>query len=57
MNPAARLGLYAAGLVLAFGVAYGVAGAVVPDSVVTNWLEQSSTHDQNSGDHGTGGHQ
>ncbi|QYM76806.1 heavy-metal-associated domain-containing protein [Leucobacter luti] len=42
MNTGARLGLYGAGLVVAFGGAFGIAGALVPDSVVTNWTEQAN---------------
>lgn len=41
MNTAARLGLYGAGLVMAFGAAFGVAGAVVPESAVSGWTEES----------------
>ena len=41
MNTGTRLGLYGAGLVVAFGGAFGVAGAVVPDSAVTEWAEES----------------
>ena len=41
MNTGARLGLYGAGLVVAFGGAFGVAGAVVPENAVTEWTEKS----------------
>ena len=46
MNAAGRLGLYGAGLVIAFGAAYAVAGAVIPDSTVAAW-NQSSHAEQN----------
>ncbi|MGI6879425.1 DUF1541 domain-containing protein [Microbacterium sp. gxy059] len=42
MNAAGRLALYGAGLVAAFGAAYGLAGVVVPDGVVTSWQERSA---------------
>lgn len=48
MNPAAKLAVYGAGLVVAFGGAYGIAGAVVPDSTVAQWNAQA--------DEGHGGH-
>ncbi len=38
MNAPARLAIYAAGLVVAFGSAFAIAGAVVPDSFVTEWM-------------------
>mgnify|MGYP001332756432 CR=1 FL=1 len=37
MNAAGRLSLYGAGVVVAFGGAFGIAAAVVPDSAVANW--------------------
>ena len=37
MNAAGRLGLYAAGVAVAFGGAFLTADAVVPDSVVADW--------------------
>lgn len=43
MNAGARLAAYGAGLVVAFSGAYGIAGAVVPDSVVARWTEQAET--------------
>lgn len=43
MNTGTRLGLYGAGLLVAFGGAFGVAGAVVPDSAVNGWTENSRT--------------
>lgn len=45
MQTGARLGLYAAGLVVAFGGAYAVAEAVVPDSVVRDWSTESAMDD------------
>ncbi|MGC5025153.1 heavy-metal-associated domain-containing protein [Tsukamurella sp. DT100] len=48
MNPAAKLAVYGAGLVIAFGGAYGIAGAVVPDGTVAQWNAQA--------DQGHGGH-
>lgn len=48
MNTASRLALYGVGLVAIFVASYAVAGAVVPDSVVEKWNEQSITHDKPS---------
>lgn len=50
MNTGARLGLYGLGLVVAFGGAFAVAGAAVPESLVAGWQDQadSSAH---GGDH------
>ncbi len=45
MNAASRLALYGVGLVAIFVASYAVAGAVIPESVVENWKEQSVTHD------------
>jgi hypothetical protein len=42
MNTAGRLGLYAAGVAVAFGAAFAIAGAVVPESAVTDWKKESS---------------
>lgn len=52
MNAGGRLALYGAGLVVAFGVAFVAAGAVVPDSVVTAWSEERdmNTHGENGED-------
>lgn len=45
MNAPVRLGAYGLGVLLAFGVAYAVAGRVVPDDVVDRWEQRSrSTH-------------
>ncbi|REF29577.1 hypothetical protein [Calidifontibacter indicus] len=41
MNAGARIGLYLAALVLVFGAAFGIARAVVPQSVVTDWQQRS----------------
>lgn len=52
MNAGGRLALYGAGLVMAFGAAFGIAGAVIPDSFVTSWLERSDldAHGDTHGD-------
>lgn len=50
MRAPARLGLYAGALVVAFGAAYGVGGALVPSETVENW-STPATHD---GGHGEG---
>lgn len=42
MNAAGRLSLYGAGVVVAFGAAFGIAAAVVPDSAVANWTAAAS---------------
>lgn len=42
MNAAGRLGLFAVAVAVAFGASYGIAAAVVPDSVVTDWTERGS---------------
>ncbi|MET9328814.1 heavy-metal-associated domain-containing protein [Tsukamurella sp. NPDC003166] len=54
MSPAARLAVYGAGLVVAFGAAYGLAGAVVPDSVVAQFTERSDQV-QDHANHGGAG--
>lgn len=52
MKAGARLALYGAGLVVAFGGAFVAAGAIIPDSFVAAWAEDSAT-----GGHGEeGGH-
>ncbi|MFT4231461.1 MAG: hypothetical protein QM606_01605 [Leucobacter sp.] len=38
-----RLALYGAGLIAAFGAAFGIAHAVVPDGVVTAWTERGDS--------------
>ena len=50
MNAPSRLALYGVGLVAIFVASYAVAGAVVPESVVENWKEQSVIHDGPSHD-------
>lgn len=45
MRAPARLALYGAGLAVAFCGAYGLAGVVIPDSVVQAWQEQSQTNE------------
>ncbi|MEX1079146.1 MAG: heavy-metal-associated domain-containing protein [Homoserinimonas sp.] len=42
MSGGGRLGLYAAGLVVAFAGAYGVAAVAVPDDVVAAWVGNAS---------------
>lgn len=51
MKAGARLALYGAGLVVAFGGAFAAAGAVVPDSFVAMWAEGSdmNTHGEGHG--------
>ncbi|ANS79515.1 Putative secreted protein [Serinicoccus hydrothermalis] len=61
MNAPARLGLYGAGLATVFVVAFATAGAVVPESVVQAWAEDSGEHAaHNDGEgedmNGQGGH-
>ena len=48
MHAGTRLALYGAGLVVAFGGAFGLAGVVVPDSAPASWEEgtEMSTHDR-----------
>lgn len=53
MNTGARLGLYALGLVVAFGGAFSVAGAVVPDGLVADW-EKGSEMNGHGEAHGAG---
>lgn len=47
MNAAGRLGLYGAGLAVAFAAAFGVAAAVVPQSAVADWTDRA----QQGGEH------
>ncbi|MFF3066428.1 heavy-metal-associated domain-containing protein [Oerskovia sp. NPDC057915] len=54
MRTGARLTLYGLGLVVAFGGAYGVAGAVVPESTVAGWTE-GSTMNGHGEEHGAAG--
>ncbi|WP_206447732.1 hypothetical protein [Agrococcus sp. KRD186] len=39
MNTGARLGIYGAGLVFAFGGTFAIAGALVPDDAAANWAQ------------------
>lgn len=41
MNAPARLGMYGAGLVLAFGATFTIAGALAPDDAVESWSHGS----------------
>ncbi|PZQ89499.1 MAG: heavy metal-binding domain-containing protein [Leifsonia xyli] len=50
MNAAGRLGLYAAGVAVAFAGAYGIAGAVVPESWVTDWKDGGTMQDHSGMD-------
>lgn len=60
MKAGGRLALYGAGLVVAFGAAFGVAGATIPDSFVTSWSEGSEMNSHTEGhdgsDQGGSGH-
>ncbi len=51
MKAGARLAIYGAGLVVAFGGAFALAGAVVPDSYVSEWKEGAGAgaHDEGHG--------
>lgn len=49
MKAPVRLAAYSAGLVVAFGGAFGLAGVAIPDSVVAAWTQSSE-----SGSHGDG---
>lgn len=51
MNAGTRLGLYAGGLVVAFGAAFGLSGLLVPKSVVAAWTEQSAAQPSHGSDH------
>lgn len=52
MNAAARLGAYAAGLVVVFTGAFAAAGAVVPEETVSAWTQQAD-----GAPHADGGHE
>lgn len=45
MRAGARLALYGAGVAVAFGAAYGLAGAVVPDGAVAAWQGETSMNE------------
>lgn len=49
MKTGARLAIYGLGLVVACGGAFGIAGAVVPDSVVTGWTKGSEMNGHDKG--------
>ena len=49
MNTAGRLGLYGAGLVVAFGAAYLAADAIVPENTVAAWSQASHAADDTHG--------
>ncbi len=51
MNAGARLAIYGLGLVVVFVGAFGIAGAVVPDSAVAGWMKGSGMngHDEGHG--------
>jgi hypothetical protein len=53
MNAGTRLTLYGLGLVVAFGGAFGLAGAVIPTSVVDGWTKGTEM-DSHNGGHDTG---
>ncbi|WP_091032030.1 heavy metal-binding domain-containing protein [Microbacterium oxydans] len=50
MNAGARLALYGAGVVVAFGAAFGLAQAIIPPSVVSEWTK--GTEMEEHGAHG-----
>ncbi|KZE91708.1 MULTISPECIES: heavy metal-binding domain-containing protein [Actinomycetes] len=61
MKAPARLGLYGAGLVAVFAVAFATASAVVPESAVQAWTEDSGDHAAHNSEegedmNGQGGH-
>src|SRR5699024_11674432 len=49
MKAPVRLAAYGAGLVVAFGAAFGLAGVAVPDSVVTAWAKSSDSNAHGKG--------
>ena len=53
MKAGTRLVLYALGLLAAFGAAFWLAGAIVPESVVTAWAEEGETHGDEHGETGS----
>lgn len=56
MNTGTRLGLYGAGLAVAFGTAFVAADAVVPESTVKRWTEEAKGHDMSTDEPATGTH-
>lgn len=53
MNAGGRLALYGAGLVVAFGGAFGLADSVIPDSSVAAWAEGTEMGTHVGSDEGT----
>jgi hypothetical protein len=49
MKTGARLALYGLGLIVAFGGAFGIAAAVVPDDVVAGWQKGSEMNGHDEG--------
>ncbi|SDO04490.1 hypothetical protein SAMN05216368_109124 [Cryobacterium flavum] len=49
MNAGARLALYGLGLVVAFGGAFGLADAVIPTSVVSDWTKGTEMNNHDDG--------
>ncbi len=56
MNTAARLALFGAGMAVAFGAAFGLAAAAVPDQLVANWQEKSEMNEHHPTPSPTAGH-
>ena len=50
MNAPTRLGLYGAGLGVAFVAAFGLSGALVPPSAVTAWADRAHSQPHGGGD-------
>ena len=53
MNTGVRLAVYGLGLVVAFGGAFGIAAAVVPDGVVAGWMEGNQMNSHQEGNEST----
>ncbi|WP_217132452.1 hypothetical protein [Leucobacter chinensis] len=51
MRAGTKLALYGAGLVVAFAASYGLAGVLVPDSVVHDWNERASMTEEHGDRH------
>lgn len=51
MRASTKLALYGAGLVVAFAASYGLAGVLVPDSVVHDWNERAATTEHHGQHH------
>ncbi|MEV4777222.1 heavy-metal-associated domain-containing protein [Microbacterium sp. LWH12-1.2] len=60
MNAGGRLALYGAGLVVAFGAAFAVAGAVVPGDIAATWVKKDEmnghTEEAGTAAHGASEH-